>query len=155
MTTRGIEIMVGVFVALGLGALFVLSMQVSNLGVLERGDAYEVTAHFDNVGGLKVRSPVSAAGVTVGRVTGIEYNMRTYSARVTLAIQQQYDRFPRDTSASIQTAGLLGEQYVALEPGAEEEVLAAGDVIDLTQSALVLEELIGRFLFERADADRP
>jgi phospholipid/cholesterol/gamma-HCH transport system substrate-binding protein len=91
----------------------------------------------------------------VGRVTGIEYNMRTYSARVTLAIQQQYDRFPRDTSASIQTAGLLGEQYVALEPGAEEEVLAAGDVIDLTQSALVLEELIGRFLFERADADRP
>lgn len=153
MTRRGIEIMVGVFVALGLGALLVLALQVSNLGVLERGDVYELTADFDDIGGLKVRSPVNAAGVTVGRVADIDYDMRTYSARVTLEINRQYDRFPLDTSASIHTSGLLGEQYVALVPGAEEETLADGDAIGLTQSALVLEDLIGRFLFDRAEGN--
>lgn len=150
MATRGIEIIVGVFVALGLGALLVLAMKVSNLGTLQRGEGYELTAHFDNVGGLKVRSPVSAAGVTVGRVTRIEYDMRTFSARVTLEIEQRYDEFPRDTSASIYTSGLLGEQYVALAPGADEETLGDGDPVRRTQSAVVLEELIGQFLFEKA-----
>jgi len=128
-----------------------LAMQVSNLGLAERGEVYRLTADFDNIGGLKERSPVTAAGVTVGRVTAVEYKMDTFSARVTLEIQKRYDRFPMDTGASIYTSGILGEQYVELNPGAEEEVLADGDVIGLTQSAFVLEELIGRVLLNRAE----
>ena len=94
MTNRGVEIAVGLFVAIGLGALLVLAMQVSNLGLAERGEVYRLTADFDNIGGLKERSPVTAAGVTVGRVTAVEYKMDTFSARVTLEIQKRYDRFP-------------------------------------------------------------
>ena len=152
MTTRSMEIIVGMFVALGLAALFVLAMQVSNLSVLGARDGYRVIAYFENIGGLKEQAPVSAAGVTVGRVTDIDFDQQTYRARVTMTIGKQYDQFPTDTSASIYTSGLLGEQYVALAPGAEEENLTAGSNIQYTQSAVVLEELIGQFLFNRAQS---
>lgn len=149
MQTRTIEISVGVFVALGLAALLMLSMKVSNLSRLTEGDGYRITARFANIGGLKVRAPVTMAGVRIGRVTGIDFDTDTYEALVELTIQSQYDRLPEDTSASIYTAGLLGEQYVSLEPGAEERFLKQGDEIQLTQSALVLERLVGQFLFSR------
>lgn len=149
-SSRGVELIVGVFVALGLAALLVLALQVSNLSALQRGEGYELTAHFDNIGGLSERAPVNAAGVTVGRVVEIEYDQRTYTARVTMEIDAAYDRFPEDTSASIYTSGLLGEQYIALAPGASADYLAAGDAIHQTQSAVVLEELIGQFLFQQA-----
>ncbi|HEY5718810.1 MAG TPA: outer membrane lipid asymmetry maintenance protein MlaD, partial [Gammaproteobacteria bacterium] len=113
-------------------------------------DGYEVLARFDNVGGLKVRAPVTAGGVRVGRVAGIEYDSQRYEAVVRLAIEPQFDRLPADTSASIYTAGLLGEQYISLEPGGDERFLKAGDLIKLTQPALVLEQVIGQFLFDKA-----
>lgn len=147
---RTIEIGVGLFVAAGLAALFMLAMQVSNLSTMSNQQGYELIARFENVGGLKVRSPVSVAGVRVGRVAGISFDNETYEAIVRMNIEPQYDRFPTDTSARIFTAGLLGEQYIALEPGGAEEVLKAGDSIQLTQSALVLEQIIGQFLFSKA-----
>ncbi|HHB13404.1 MAG TPA: outer membrane lipid asymmetry maintenance protein MlaD [Chromatiales bacterium] len=148
MVDRKIEILVGMFVALGLGALFLLAMQVSNLSQIQEHGTYRVTAYFDNIGGLKVRAPVTASGVRVGRVAEIGYDRSTFRARVVLALGTQYDFFPVDTSASIYTAGLLGEQYIALDPGAEEETLKDGSVIQYTQSAMILEQLIGRFLVE-------
>lgn len=147
---RVIEIGVGLFVAAGLAALFVLAMQVSNLSSMSNDQGYELVARFENVGGLKVRSPVSVGGVRVGRVSAIDYDMETFEAIVRLNIAQQYDQFPKDTSARIFTAGLLGEQYVALEPGGADEVLKSGDTIQLTQSALVLEQIIGQVLFSKA-----
>lgn len=152
--TRVLEIWVGLFVALGLAALFVLAMQVSNLSTLGQGNGtYALEARFDNVGGLKTRAPVSVAGVRVGRVVGIEYDNATFEAVVRLAISEDYAEFPRDTSAQIFTAGLLGEQYVALEPGGAMEVLESGDEIRLTQSALVLEQIIGQFLYSQASGE--
>ena len=150
MSSRSTEIVVGLFVALGIAALLVLALQVSNLGALRTGDAYTVTAHFDNIGGLTERAPVTAAGVTVGRVIDIQYDNRTYTAQVTMAIQSEHDKFPRDTNASIYTSGLLGEQYIALGPGADTKYLRQGGTIQHTQSAVVLEELIGQFLYDRA-----
>lgn len=147
---RTIEIGVGVFVAAGLAALFVLAMQVSNLSSMADDEGYELVANFENVGGLKVRSPVSVGGVRVGRVAAIDYDMKTFQAVVHLTISKRYDRFPQDTSARIFTAGLLGEQYVALEPGGAEDLLKPGDSIQLTQSALVLEQIVGQFLFNKA-----
>jgi phospholipid/cholesterol/gamma-HCH transport system substrate-binding protein len=147
MQTRTIEIMVGVFVAAGIAALFMLAMKASNLGTSSIGNGYHVTAHFENVGGLRVQAPVSAGGVRVGRVTAITYDQEDYEARVHMVIDSRYNRFPSDTSASIYTAGLLGEQYIGLEPGGADDFLKEGDTIQLTQSALVLEQLIGRFLF--------
>mgnify|MGYP000974567735 FL=1 len=147
---RAIEIGVGLFVAAGLAALFMLAMKVSNLSSMSNDEGYELVARFENVGGLKVRSPVSVGGVRVGRVAAIDYDMETFEAVVRLNIAPQYDKFPKDTSARIFTAGLLGEQYVALEPGGDEEVLKPGDSIQLTQSALVLEQIIGQFLFSKA-----
>lgn len=147
---RAIEIGVGLFVAAGLAALFMLAMKVSNLSSMSNDQGYELVARFENVGGLKVRSPVSVGGVRVGRVAAIDYDMETFEAVVRLNIAPQYDKFPKDTSARIFTAGLLGEQYVALEPGGDEEVLKPGDSIQLTQSALVLEQIIGQFLFSKA-----
>lgn len=145
-----IEIWVGVFVAAGLAALFMLAMQVSNLALFTDEEGYPVIALFDNVGGLKVRAPVSMGGVRVGRVADIGYDFERYQAKVTLAIDPAYDQLPQDTSASILTSGLLGEQYVGLEPGGAEEFLKEGDSIKLTQSALVLEQVIGQFLFSKA-----
>ena len=146
MTTRFIEIMVGLFVVLGFLALFMLAMKVSNLSRLTNNGGYEVTAYFENIGGLKVRSPVTVSGVRVGQITNIVYDSDRYEARVDMRIQSEHDYFPIDTTASIYTAGLLGEQYIALEPGAEEDVLTSGDTIEFTQSALVLEEIIGKIV---------
>ena len=146
VTTRFIEIMVGLFVALGFLALFMLAMKVSNLSRLANNEGYEVTAYFENIGGLKVRSPVTVSGVRVGQITSIVYDSGRYEAKVVMRIQGQHDYFPIDTTASIYTAGLLGEQYIALEPGAEDDVLTSGDTIEFTQSALVLEEIIGKIV---------
>lgn len=151
MNTRTIEISVGLFVALGMAALFMLAMKVSNLATYGGGEGYVVSATFENIGGLKVRSPVSASGVRVGQVVAIEYDSDGYEARVSMSIDPQYDKFPTDTAASIMTSGLLGEQYVGLQPGAEEEYLVDGGEIELTQSALVLEQIIGQFIYNMAD----
>ncbi|MBL4762296.1 MAG: outer membrane lipid asymmetry maintenance protein MlaD [Gammaproteobacteria bacterium] len=147
---RNIDVMVGLFVGIGLAALFMLAMQVSNLSSLNGDDGYVVTASFENIGGLKVRSPVSVSGVRIGRVTSIAYDDEDFEAVVSMRIDAQYDKFPQDTSAAIFTAGLLGEQYVGLEPGGSDQILAEGDRITLTQSALVLEQIIGQFLFSKA-----
>ena len=145
-STRKIEIMVGLFVAAGFAALFMLAMQVSNLSSFQTAEGYQVTAQFDNIGGLKVRSPVTVSGVRVGRVTAIRYDAQTFRAEVLMTLDSQYDYFPTDTIASIYTSGLLGEQYVALEPGAEFETLKDGDRIEFTQSALVLEEMVSKVM---------
>jgi phospholipid/cholesterol/gamma-HCH transport system substrate-binding protein len=148
--TRTTELLVGMFVAAGIAALFVLAMRVSNLSTFRQGESYSVTAHFENIGSLKVRSPVTVGGVRVGRVSGIDYDMTRYEAVVTMEIDSRYDEFPEDTSASIYTAGLLGEQYVGLEPGGSPDVLVDGSEIELTQSALVMEKLVSKFLFNKA-----
>jgi len=153
MSTRTIEIMVGMFVAAGIAALFMLAMKVSNLSTYGGDEGYVISASFDNIGGLKVRSLVSASGVRVGQVVSIEYDSDGYEAHVTMSIDPQYDKFPIDTAASIMTSGLLGEQYVGLQPGAEEEYLKAGSKIELTQSALVLEQIIGQFLYSKAEEE--
>jgi phospholipid/cholesterol/gamma-HCH transport system substrate-binding protein len=147
------EIGVGLFVAGGLAALFMLAMQVSNLSANISSQSYMVTAAFQNIGGLKVRSPVTVSGVRVGRVEAIDYDTKGYEAVVTLRIEDKYNTFPEDTSASIFTAGLLGEQYIALQPGGSENDLKAGDRIHLTQSALVLEQIIGQFLYNVASKE--
>jgi phospholipid/cholesterol/gamma-HCH transport system substrate-binding protein len=153
MNTRTIEITVGLFVAVGIAALFMLAMKVSNLATYGGNEGYVISARFDNIGGLKVRSPVSASGVRVGQVVAIEYDSDGYEARVSMSIDPQYDKFPIDTAASIMTSGLLGEQFVGLQPGAEEEFLAAGSEIELTQSALILEQIIGQFLYSMKDEE--
>jgi phospholipid/cholesterol/gamma-HCH transport system substrate-binding protein len=150
MQSRAVEISVGIFVAAGLAALFVLAMKVSNLSSFNSGDSYAVTAYFDNIGGLKVRSPVTLSGVRVGRVDSIDYDQERLEAVVGMRISARYTNIPDDTTASIFTAGLLGEQYVALEPGGSEENLGAGSRIRITQSALVMEQIIGQFLFDKA-----
>jgi phospholipid/cholesterol/gamma-HCH transport system substrate-binding protein len=144
------EILVGAFVAAGFVALFFLAMQVSNLGAVTVGDGYTVTARFQNVGGLKVRAPVSMGGVPLGKVVGIRFDPETFDALVTLEIDRQYDKIPDDTYAKIYTAGLLGEQYVGLSPGGSEKNLTQGSEIRMTQSAIILEEVIGQFLFSKA-----
>jgi len=148
---RIIEIVVGIFVALGIASLFMLAMKVSNLSSLGADEGYEIQARFDNIGGLKVMSPVSVGGVRIGRVVAIDFDQQTYEAVVRMIIDPDYDRLPKDTSASIFTAGLLGEQYVSLEPGADESYLRAGDKLLLTQSSLVMEQIIGQFLFGKAE----
>ena len=153
LESKAVETIVGVFVALGLGALFILAMKVSDLSSLGGEDGYEITARFLNIGGLKVRSPVKMAGVVVGRVKDIRLDEQTYEAVATLSVASEFDNIPSDTSASIYTAGLLGEQYVYLEPGGEDTFLMDGDRITLTQSAVVLEQLIGQFLYQKAAGD--
>lgn len=153
MSTRTLEITVGLFVAAGIAALFMLAMKVSNLATYGGDDGYIISASFDNIGGLKVRSQVAASGVRVGQVVGIEYDSEGYEARVTMSIDPQYDKFPIDTAASVLTSGLLGEQFIGLQPGAEEEYLKAGSEIELTQSALVLEQIVGQFLYNMAEED--
>lgn len=148
--TKTTELLVGMFVAAGVAALFVLAMKVSNLSSFTQTDTYTITAHFENIGGLKVRSPVTIGGVRVGRVARIEYDTMRYEARVSLEMDQKYDNLPDDTSASIYTAGLLGEQYIGLEPGGSPDVLADGSEIELTQSALIMEKLVSKFLFSKA-----
>lgn len=153
MNSRTIEILVGIFMLLFLGALLVLALRVSDLTGIGRSSGYTLTAEFENVGGLKSGAPVSAGGVRVGQVESIAYDSDTYSALVTMGIDAQYAAFPEDTTASIYTAGLLGEQYVGFEPGAEDTYLAEGGRMELTQSALVLERLIGQVLFSRSGSE--
>jgi phospholipid/cholesterol/gamma-HCH transport system substrate-binding protein len=148
---RGIEILVGLFMAAGFLALFFLAMKVSNLSAYTDTEGYRITARFDNIGNLKVRGPVKMAGVRIGRVEAIAFDKDTYQAAVTLHIERQFDTIPVDSFASIYTAGLLGEQYVGLEPGGAEEFLQDGDEIDQTQPAMVLEQLVGQLLFSNAE----
>lgn len=150
--SRTLEIIVGLFVALGLAALFMLAMKVSNLSSFSGEEGYNITARFENIGGLKVRSPVTVAGVRVGRVSDIGFDNNTFEAVVTMNIGKNYNSLPTDTSASIFTAGLLGEQYVSLEPGGDDKSLQTGSEIRLTQSAIVLEQVIGQFLYSQAES---
>ena len=153
MNTRNLEITVGAFVVLAILAMIMLSLKVSNLASYGgASNVYEIQAQFENIGGLKVRSPVSAGGVRVGKVADISYNNEQFTAVVTMQLEGSY-QFPIDTSASILTAGLLGEQYVGLEPGGDEEYLVQGGELELTQSALVLEQVIGQFLFSKAQEE--
>ena len=149
MSTRSTETLVGVFVLLGLAALLFLALKAANLTSFSTEATYPLTARFDNIGGLKARAPVRSAGVTVGRVTDITLDGKTYQGVVSMDIRRGF-QFPKDSSAKILTSGLLGDQYVGLEPGADEARLAAGDTITQTQSALVLENLIGQMLFNKA-----
>ena len=145
-----VEITVGLFVAAGVVALFMLAMKVSNLNAFSVKDGYQLKAQFDDIGGLKVQSPVSASGVRIGRVVAIEYDQESYEAEVSMVIDPKYNRIPTDTTAGIYTSGLLGEQYISLEPGGSDSYLKDGDRLTLTQSALVLERIIGQFLFSQA-----
>ncbi|MGB0238487.1 MAG: outer membrane lipid asymmetry maintenance protein MlaD [Cycloclasticus sp.] len=151
--SRSIEVLVGFFVAIGFVAMFFLSMEVSNLSNVGGEDGYDVKANFENIGSLKVRAPVSMAGVNIGRVKAIDFDPESFEAVVTMNIEAQYNQLPLDTNASILTAGLLGEQFIGLEPGGEEDVLVNGSEIELTQSALVLEQIIGQFLFNSASEE--
>jgi len=149
--TRQVEILVGLFMVLGLVALFFLAMKISNLATASHGKSYTLSARFDNIGSLKIRAPVKMAGVHIGQVAGIAFDNQTYEAVVTLRIEQRYNRIPDDSFAKIYTAGLLGEQYIGLEAGGAEQYLKNGDRLQLTQSAVVLEQLIGQFLVNQAD----
>jgi phospholipid/cholesterol/gamma-HCH transport system substrate-binding protein len=145
-SSRKTEIFVGAFVLMALLAFFALAMNISNLGSLGADKGFKVTAQFDNIGGLQPRAKVTLSGVSVGRVASIGYDKETFQAVVTLIIDADVNYLPSDTQASIYTSGLLGEQYISLEPGAEDEALSAGSSITLTQSAVVLEEIIGKLL---------
>ena len=150
MSKKSIEILVGLFVLLGALALLFLALKAANLASFSNGgETYAVTARFDNIGGLKPRAPVRSAGVNVGRVTAITLDAQTYQGVATLEIRKDIV-FPKDSSAKILTAGLLGDQYIGIEPGGDMKNLANGDVITQTQSAVVLENLIGQFLFNKA-----
>ncbi len=152
MNRAVIDLWVGFFVALGLVALLFLALKVGNLSSSEVGQTYSLQAGFDNIGSLKVRSPVKSAGVVVGRVDEIRFDPETYTAKVVMQIDTRY-QFPRDTFATINTSGLLGEQYVGFEVGGDPEMLKAGEVIKKTQSAMVIEKLISQFMFSKAADD--
>jgi phospholipid/cholesterol/gamma-HCH transport system substrate-binding protein len=152
MERTTIDIWFGAFVLAGFAALLVLALKVGNLGADNARTTYRVEARFDNIGGLKVRAPVKSAGVLVGRVADIHFDNERFQATVVLALDARYN-FPKDTGASILTSGLLGESYVGLDPGGDDKKLAEGDRITLTQSAVVLERLIGQFLFSNAQED--
>ena len=149
MSRKLLDLWVGFFVILGFAALLFLALRVGNLSSANFAETYQLAARFDNIGGLKVRGPVKSAGVVVGRVSDIRFDSESYEALVTLTIDSRY-QFPKDTFASILTAGLLGEQYVGLDAGGDEKMLKAGDVFAKTQSAVVLEKLIGQFMFNKA-----
>ncbi|MBQ0937455.1 outer membrane lipid asymmetry maintenance protein MlaD [Ideonella paludis] len=150
MNKKRVEVLVGLFVLLGLSAMVFLALKAANLGAFtSSGDTYTLSAKFDNIGGLKARAPVRSAGVTVGRVKSIALDPKTYQGLVVMEIQKGIE-FPKDSSAKILTSGLLGDQYVGLEPGGDEKVFVAGDVVRQTQSAVVLENLIGQLLFNKA-----
>ena len=148
------DVWVGLFVMLGAVALVFLALQSANLLSFNFQKGYRISARFDNIGGLKPQAAVRSAGVVVGRVESIEFDDKTYQARVTLALQERYV-FPKDSSLKILTSGLLGEQYIGIEAGADEANLANGDVVTATQSAVVLENLISQFLFSKAAEAEP
>jgi phospholipid/cholesterol/gamma-HCH transport system substrate-binding protein len=149
MNRSMIDLWVGVFVALGFAALLFLALKVGNLSSFSTNQTYQVNAKFANIGGLKVRGPVKSAGVVVGRVADIRFDNESYEALVTMTLDVNY-QFPRDTTAKILTSGILGEQYVGLEAGGDGVMLKQGDRVRLTQSAVVLENLISQFLFNKA-----
>ncbi|AZG13208.1 MULTISPECIES: outer membrane lipid asymmetry maintenance protein MlaD [Cupriavidus] len=149
MKKNSLDYWVGLFVVLGFAALLFLALKAGNMSSLSFQETYTVTAQFDNIGGLKPRAPVKSAGVVVGRVAAINFDDKQYQATVTLNLEKRYE-FPRDTSAKILTSGLLGEQYIGLEAGGDDKMLAQGGKITMTQSAVVLENLIGQFLYNKA-----
>lgn len=154
LQSKTVETIVGIFVLLGLAALLMLSMKVSNLSMLGDTAGYEIEAQFLNIGGLKTRAPVKMAGVVIGRVADIYIDEKTYNAVVVMKISNDYKNIPQDTAASIYTAGLLGEQYVSLEPGGSETFLSKGDQIQITSDAVVLEQIIGQFMYNQAAGDK-
>ena len=143
------DVWVGLFVMIGAAAIVFLALKAGNLLSLSFDDTYTVSARFDNIGGLKVRAPVKSAGVVVGRVASIGFDADTYQARVEIDLEKRFG-FPTDSSAKILTSGLLGEQYIGLEPGTEEKLMVTGDKIRVTQSAVVLENLISQFLYSKS-----
>jgi phospholipid/cholesterol/gamma-HCH transport system substrate-binding protein len=152
MSRTTLDLWVGFFVAVGLGALLFLALKVGNMASASSGDTYAIQAKFDNIGGLKVRGAVKSAGVVVGRVANIRFDPEAYVAVVTINLDSRY-KFPRDTFATINTSGLLGEQYIGFEVGGDTAMLKAGDTIKKTQSAVVLEKLISQFMFNKAAED--
>jgi phospholipid/cholesterol/gamma-HCH transport system substrate-binding protein len=149
MDRKTMDLWVGIFVIAGVVALLLLAFKVGNLGAEQGVKTYIVEARFENIGGLKLKAPVKTSGVLVGRVSGIHFDNVKFQAVVKLALDRRYD-FPKDTSASILTSGLLGEVYIGLDAGGDDKMLKEGDKIMLTQSAVVLEKLIGQFLFSKA-----
>lgn len=149
MNKTVLDLWVGIFVIAGVGALLFLALKVGSMNAVKASEGYEVVAAFDNIGGLKARAPVKSAGVVVGRVSDISFDSQAYEALVTLRIDKRY-AFPRDTSAAILTSGLLGEQYIGIEAGGDSVKLKDKDRIKITQSAVVLESLIGQFLYGKA-----
>ena len=149
MERRAVDLWVGLFVVAGFIALMMLALKVGNFGAYSPKDVYVVKAHFDNIGGLKEQAPVRSSGVVVGRVTGVRFDTKKFDAEVTLAMDSKF-KFPSDTTASVLTSGILGENYVGLEAGGADDNLKQGDVVKLTQLAIVLEKLISQFLFSKA-----
>jgi phospholipid/cholesterol/gamma-HCH transport system substrate-binding protein len=150
MERTTLDLWVGMFVVAGIAALVMLAMKVGNLSTYNVSESYEVHAYFSNIGGLKPKASVKSAGVLVGRVTEITLDTERYEAKVVMSLDKRY-QFPKDTFANILTAGLLGEQYIGLMPGGDEEMLQNGEQLKKTQSAVVLEDLIGKFLYSRAE----
>lgn len=154
MNTSKNDVWVGLFVLIGAAAILFLALQSANLLSLNFEPTYKVTARFDNIGGLKPRAAVRSAGVVVGRVESITFDDKTFQGNVVLALESRY-AFPKDSSMKILTSGLLGEQYIGIEPGGDPENIASGAVITQTQSAVILENLIGQFLFNKAAEGKP
>ncbi len=150
MQRTTIDLWVGVFVVAGIAALVMLAMKVGNLGTYNVSESYQVHAYFSNIGGLKPKASIKSAGVLVGRVTDITLDTERYEAKVVMSLDKRY-QFPKDTFANILTSGLLGEQYIGLMPGGDDQMLKNGDQLKKTQSAVVLEELIGKFLYSKAE----
>lgn len=149
LTRKELDLWVGIFVVIGIGAMLFLALKVANLASFSASDTYQIAAKFDNIGGLKVRAPVKSAGVVVGRVGEIRFDNESFEAVVMMNLDSRY-QFPRDTSAKILTSGLLGEQYIGLTAGGDSANLKSGDSLKITQSAVVLENLIGQFLYNKA-----
>ena len=149
MTRRELDLWVGIFAVVGIGAMLFLSLKVANLASFTSADTYQVNAKFENIGGLKIRAPVKSAGVVVGRVGDIRFDNGSFEAVVSMNIDSRF-KFPKDSSAKILTSGLLGEQYIGVTAGGDSVNLKGGDTMKLTQSAVVLENLIGQFLYNKA-----
>jgi len=150
MERTTLDLWVGIFVVAGAAALVMLAMKVGNLGTYNMSDSYQVHGYFSNIGGLKTKASIKSAGVLVGRVTEISLDPERYEANVVMSIDKRY-KFPKDTFANILTSGLLGEQYIGLSPGGDDVMLKDGDQIKMTQSAMVLEDLIGKFIYSKAE----
>ena len=149
MTRKELDLWVGIFAVVGIGAMLFLSLKVANLASFSSVDSYRVNAKFENIGGLKIRAPVKSAGVVVGRVGDIRFDNESFEAVVSMSIDSRF-QFPKDSSAKILTSGLLGEQYIGIAAGGDSVNLKGGDTLKLTQSAVVLENLIGQFLYNKA-----